>query len=330
MLKKLCTLLCSALLISCSKPSEPTRSLRVGAVGLNAAALADDGQHAVVGSLHHGISLWRTDDSERLFDWTHKSKVDTTMLAADISPDGAWAVTADERTLALWEIQTGAGPRFWQAPGEITSVQLSTGGSKALLALSNHTAVLFDIRRGGIIHTLPHNGRVRSIALSDDGGVAVTGSEDYTAIAWNLTTGQAISKVRHQDDVQLVALSADGELALSMSQYDRAVVWSTADGKILGQVPLAAERLKRGLRFTSARFSKDKRWLLTGRPDQLVTLWQLPGLEQKAQWQIPAKKPWKPSRGTILDVAFGADDAQFFAVASDGFIYWLQMPEPDL
>lgn len=301
--------------------------MHVAAVGLNAAALSDDGRHAVVGSMHHGISLWRTEDRERLFDWSHKAQIDTTLLAADMSPEGDWALTADAHTLALWDARSGAGVRFWQAPGTIESVQLGANGGKALLGLSDHTAVWFDIRKGGIIHTLNHSNRVRSVALSDDGKIAVTGSEDSTAVAWDLTTGQAISRVRHGDEVQLVALSADGQLALSMGKYDRALIWSTSDGAILGEVPLAAERLKRGLRFTSARFSKDKQWLLTGRPDQRVTLWQLPELEAKAQWEIPLERRWKPSGAAILDVAFGTGEADFFAIASNGLVYWLQAPE---
>lgn len=326
MLKTFCLCLCCAFVGACGKPNEPAQSLRVAAVGLNSAALSDSGGHAVVGSVHHGISFWRTEDRERLFDWSHKAQVDTTMLAADISPEGAWAVTADTHTLALWDTRSGAGIRFWQAPGTIESVQLGANGDKALLGLSDHTAVLFDIRNGGILHTLNHNNRVHSVALSDDGKIAVTGSEDYTAVAWDMTTGQAISRVRHGDEVQLVALSADGQLALSMGKYDRALVWSTRDGAVMGEVPLAAERLKRGLRFTSARFSKDKQWLLTGRPDQRVTLWRLPELQPEAQWEIPLERRWKPSGAAILDVTFGPKDTEFFAVASNGLVYWLQLP----
>lgn len=331
MLKTLYPFFFYVVLVGCSEPREPARSFQVAAMGLNAAAIADSGEHGIIGSVHHGISLWRIADQERLYNWHHKSQLDTTMIAADFSPEGNWALTADIHTLALWNARTGAALRFWQAPGDIQSVKLGPSGNSALLGLSNHTAVLFDVRKGGIVRTLHHQNGVRSVAISDDGRTALTGSDDYTATAWDLSTGKALSKVRHNDEVQLVALSADGELALSVSKYDRALLWSTADGATLAEVPLAAERLKRGLRFTAARFSKDKRWLLTGRPDRIVTLWQVPEQAQTtfapiAQWQIPTKNSWKPTGVAILDVAFGVSEQQFFAVGSNGFIYELQRP----
>ena len=325
----ICFLVLCLTLSACSKSLAPSQQMQVAAIGLNAAALTDNGQYALIGSVHHGVSLWRTTDRERLYDWSHKENTDTTLIAADFSPDSLWALSADANTLALWDVSDGTGLRFWQAPGTIESVQLGPQGKRALLGLSDHTAVLFDVRKGGIIQTLHHNNRVRSVAMSADGTIAVTGSEDYSAIAWDLSNGQAISRMRHNDDVQLVSISDDGRLAMSASKYDRALIWRTEDGSLIGEIPLAAEKLKRGLRFTAARFSPENQWLLTGRPDQRVTLWQLPGKSEQvihavAQWEIPKKSRWKPSGTAILDVAFAPEKNQYLAVASNGFVYWLE------
>lgn len=316
------------LLTNCGqKTLEPTNKIQVASIGLNTGALRDDSTYAITGSIHHGISLWRMKDQERLFDWNHKANQDTTLIAADFSPDGKWALTADTHTLALWNVETGEAPRFWSAPGEVLSVRLSEDGATALLGLSDHTAVLFDIQRGGILRTLNHNNRVKSVALSDNGKIAVTGSEDYTAVSWDLETGKVLAKMQHQDDVQLVAISADGSLALSVSKYDKAIVWKTQNGAMVGEIPLRAEHLKRGLRFTSARFSKDNQRLLTGRPDQIVTLWQLSDLSSLSRWKIPKKKAWKPTGSPVVDVSFAEESNQFYALASNGFIYELLLTE---
>ena len=297
----------------------PTQSLEVAAVGLYSAALSDDGQFAIAGSVHHGISAWRVGDQERLYNWSHKEKNHTTMIAADFSPDNQWAITADTHSIALWQLATGASDRFWAAPGEILSVALAKNGASALLGMSDHTAVLFDIRRGGILRTLHHNNRVRSVALSNDTTLAVTGSEDYTAITWDLKTGKPLARIEHEDDVQLVALSGDGSLVLSMSKYDKAIVWHARSGELMGQLPLKAESLKRGLRFTSARFSADNTMLVTGRPDQIVTLWSLPQLKPIRSWRVPKRKAWKPTGAAILDVSF-AEGNKLLAAASSGFV----------
>ncbi len=315
---------CLLTLSSCTQDKrEPTHKLQLASIGLNTGAISNDARFAIAGSIHHGISLWRLKDEERLFNWNHKANIKTTLIAADFSPDGKWALTADTHTLVLWNVKTGEATRFWRAPGDILSVQLSRNGATALLGLSDHTAVLFDIQKGGVLRTLNHNNRVRSIALADNGKLAVTGSEDYMANAWNLGTSEVISKQTHEDDVQLVAVSPDGELALSVSKYDKAIVWKTDSGKVVGEVPLKAEHLNRGLRYTSARFSADNQWLLTGRPDQIITLWQLPTLNKAQQWRIPKKSKWKPTSATVLDVAFSKKKNQYHALASDGFLYTL-------
>ena len=324
------TTMCFALvllLFGCStKRLEPESKFQVASVGLNAGAFSDDGQYAIVGSVHHGISLWRTKDMERLFDWNHKKNELTTLVAADFSPDGKWALTADVHTLVLWNVDTGEAPRFWRAPGAILSVQLSNDGDTALLGLSDHTAVLFDIKRGGVLRTLNHANRVRSVALSDNGKYAVTGSEDYRALYWDLENDTAVSKQLHEDDVQLVAISDDGATAFSMSKYDKALLWTTKDGQVVGELPLHAERLKRGLLFVSARFGSEGKYLLTGRPDQIVSLWDVKGLSLIWEWEIPKKNAWKPTSASVLDVAF-VDEHTLLALASNGYIHTLRIPK---
>lgn len=322
----LCLFLWAALLSGCDRPERVAldQGLEVAAIGVTAASLSKDGRFAVVGSLYHGVSLWHTADEERLFDWSHQAQENTTLVSAHVSANQEWALTADTHNLALWNMQNGEGVRYWRAPGTVLSARINQDASAALLGLSDHTAVLFDIRRGGILRTLQHQNRVRSVALSDDGSVALTGSEDYTAVAWNLANGEAMARIEHQDDVQLVVISPDGTLALSVSKYDKALIWETQTGRELGEIPLGAQRLKRGLRFTTARFSADNRFLLTGRPDQIVSLWRVSDLSAQKHWRLPKRKAWKPTGASILDLAFAGEDNRFYAVTSNGFVFDLE------
>lgn len=301
----------------------PSRSIEVAARGAQAGTFSNDSGYAIVGSVQHGGSLWRTQDGERLFNWNHKPSEQTVLIASAFSDDGQWALTADAHTLVLWRISDGQALRYWNAPGEILDVALGTNGRFALLGLADGTAVLFDVQRGGIQRTFHHDGRVRSVALSRNGRIALTGSEDQTATLWNVETGRAMQQIQHQDDVQMVALSGDGLIALSAAKYDRAVVWDTRTGKTLGDVPLAAEKLARGLRFTAARFSEDGVYLLTGRPDQVIQLWDTRSLKQVAQWRAPKRNAWKPTSAAIVCVGFGQRPKEYWALASNGFIHRL-------
>jgi len=321
---RLSLLISLALLVGgCEQGAAPSRSFEVSTIGAQAAALSDDGQWAIIGSVHHGGSLWRTHDGERIFNWNHQKGQQTTLLAADFSPDGLWALTADRHTMVLWNVKSGAAERFWTAPGEVLSIALSQNGKYALLGLSDFKAALFDVRRGGVRRVFNHQNRVRSVALSNDGKLALTGSEDATATLWDLASGEALLTIEHDSDVQQVALSPDAKRALSSSKYDRTAIWNTDTGEELGDLPLSAERIKRGLYLTVTRFSEDNTQLLTGRPDRTVQLWDLKNMRQLKRWTLPKRDPWKPSSAAVLALAFGENN-QYYAVASNGLVHQLK------
>ncbi|WP_086934071.1 WD40 repeat domain-containing protein [Agarilytica rhodophyticola] len=310
-------------LTSCDKAGKPTASLEVAAKGIHGAALSDDSQFAVVGSIHHGGSYWHIPPEERLFNWNHKQNETTTIIVADISHRGNWALTANPFNLVLWNTKSGEGERFWSAPGEILDAELGPNAVFALLGLSDHSAVIFDIRRGGIQHTFVHTNRVRTVDLSRDGRLALTGSEDFTANLWDVKSGKKLTTIKHRDDVQLVKLSPDGSLALSVSKYDQALIWETATTEVVGDIALNAEKLKRGLTFISARFNEDNTRLLTGRSDRTVELWDITSMSKLARWKLPKRSAWKPTSAAVIDVGFGQENT-YFAIASNGFIHKLK------
>ena len=318
--------LASSLLAACEKTPAPEESIEVASIGLHSAALSEGARDAVVGSIYHGASFWRTSDAERLFNWNHQSDESSTVVASDFSDDGRWVLTAEPHTIVLWNTDSGQGERYWTAPAEILDAELNASASLALLGLEDHSAVIFDIRRGGIRRTFNHQNRVRSVDFSRDGTLAITGSEDYTAAVWDTRSGNLIAKIKHEDDVQLVELSDDGSIALSVSKYDKAILWDPQTSELIGEIPLKAEHLRRGLRFTAARFSHNNEYLLTGRPDQVVQLWQLEGLKEIYRWKLPKRSQWKPTSATVLDLAFSEKPNEYIAVGSAGFIHRLTKP----
>lgn len=321
----LCTLTLGFSVCACKGELAPDSHIEVAVKGLHSGAISDDAALLIAGSIYHGGSLWRLADKERIFNWNHDSQAPSTIIAADFSDDNRWALTAMSHTLVLWNTQSGQSERFWTAPAGIRDVELNKDASLALLALDDNRAVIFNARRGGIRSTLQHKNRVLSVDFSEDARFAITGSEDETAILWDLRNAQALRTIKHDAPVQLVALSNDGQLALSASKYDKALVWRTENAEKITEIPLSAERLKRGLVFSSARFNKDNSRLLTGRPDQIVQLWQLAPLRELARWQLPKRQRWKPSSVAVIDVAF-QDDAHFVAAGSNGWVYSLSLP----
>lgn len=311
------------LLNGCDNTKEPSHSLEIAAKGTYSGAISANHHLALIGSIHHGASLWDTTKQARLFSWNHQTENAVTATSSAISHDSKFALTVEQYTMVLWDTQTGEGIRHWRAPAKTLDAQLSDTGRYALLGLENNQAVLFDIQRGGIARELNHTNQVSSVSLESSGRIALTGSDDNTAVIWDLTTGLKKHTLMHDDNVKLAVLSHDGRRAFTMSQYDQATLWDTQTGDKLGSLPLKAERLKRGLRYTSAVFNSDNTLLLTGRPDQIVELWETSTMTKLDKWALPKRNKWKPTGASVQAVQF-ISDTQFIALASNGYIHTLK------
>lgn len=313
-------------LSACNPPGDPQQSWEMAAKGVYSAALSANGERSIVGSIHHGGSLWATSKGERLYNWNHQSATQSNIIASGFSPEGDFALTADHQTMVLWNAVSGEAVTFWTAPNEVMSVALTRNGTMALLGLEDYSAVLFDVKRGGIKRTFYHDDRVRSVALSSDDRLAITGSEDYTARLWDLEQGRQLFNWRHEGEVVTVAISPKGDKALTVAKYDRAALWDTQSGEELGQLPLQKAALKRGQSFTSAVFSANGNLLLTGNAQRLVQLWDTATLTEQASWEVPKREAFRPTSAAIVAVSFSDRDNRYYAIGSDGFSHLLVSP----
>ena len=311
-------------IISCGQHREPSKRIEVAANGIHGGTLSSDGKLAIIGSVHHGGSLWRLKDGERLYNWNHSKAEPSVIISAAIDPKKHWAITAEAHTLVLWQLNSGDPARFWTAPGEVLDIDLAPGGRYALLGQADHSAVIFNTIRGGIVRSFNHEGRVRSVDLSADGKFAITGSEDQTAAIWEVSSGKRLMTIKHQEDVQQVALSRDGRYAFTAAKYDQAKIWSVKKKTAIKTLPLAKERIKRGLEITAARFSDNNRYLLLGYTNRTVELWQLKGMKKLKSWKLTKRRRWQPTSVSAIDLAFAPGNKRYYAMGSSGFIYWLK------
>lgn len=316
-------LLCT-LTSACEHKHKPEQSWEVAVKGIYAGAFTPDSKMSLIGSITHGASLWRVSDNERLFNWNHKQGTNTNVIAAAFSPEGNFAFTADHQTMVLWSTSSGKALTFWTAPNEVLAVDLTPEANFALLGLADHSVVLYDVKRGGIKRTFYHKNRVRSVKLSADGKLAVSGSEDETAKLWNVNDGKLIHSWQHSNEVRLVGISPKGDKAVSVSKYDKAVVWDANTGAPIGEIPLQAHQLRRGLTFTSVVFSRDGELLLTGNSDRTVQLWETKTLRELQSWELPKRDAWKPTSASVVALSFSESPDHFYAIASNGFIHRLQ------
>jgi len=315
----------AALLITaCGSHDSPSERVEVAINGIHHGALSSDGQYAIVGSVQHGGSLWRLSDNERLYNWNHTKDTTSVFISTDFDPSNRWALTAEAHTIVLWDVSNGSATRFWSAPGEILDAKLAPDGRYALLGQADHSAVIFNTIRGGVVRSFTHEGRVRSVDLNADGSIAITGSEDRTSVIWDINSGQKILTINHDEDVQHVSLSPDGRYALSTAKYDRADIWDIHQKKILKSIPLAREKIKRGLEIVTSKFSDDGQQILLGYSNQLVELRETQSANLLKSWKLTKRKEWQPTSVSALDVSFSKTASSYYAIGTSGFIYSLK------
>ncbi|NOX51400.1 MAG: hypothetical protein GXP16_12830 [Gammaproteobacteria bacterium] len=310
-----CTFAASILLLlgGCTGGKSPDRTFEIAAKGLYTGALSSDGELALIGSLHHGASLWRTQRNERLFNWSHAQGEYAQLVSAAISVDGTHAVTTDPRTLVLWNTQTGQAVNYWGTPGAVLDVAIFNDNRHVLLGLDNHSALVFDAQTGDYQQTMLHQGSVGAVALNREGTLALTGSDDNSAVLWNLNDGTALHYYQHDNPIRAVALSPSGRFAFTAALGDLVAIWDNESGQQIHQIH---NGMNHGVR--SARFSDDDTWLVVGYTNRQIKLISVSSGQVVDQWDPGTRHVMRPTGAAILEVAISVDNQTIWALSGDG------------
>ncbi|MEH2291630.1 MAG: hypothetical protein V7K31_00480, partial [Nostoc sp.] len=157
------------------------------------------------------------------------------VTAVALTPDGKQVISAsDDRTLKLWNLETGENERtFYGHSGMVTAVALTPNGKQLISASEDNTLNLWNLETGEDERTFyGHNSVVTAIALTPDGKQLISASEDNTLNLWNLETGKHERTFQgHQGSIYAVALTPDGKQVISASQDNTLNLWNLETGK---------------------------------------------------------------------------------------------------
>lgn len=299
----------------CDTSPKPASFDEVTQTGAYSLCLNDNADQAIVGSIHHGGSLWRISPLDRLFNWNHKEGQSSNILHCDFSPDGKYAATADNRTIVLWNSQTGEAFWLWNTPGDLQDLELSQEGNLALLAMEDYTATLFDIKNGGIQRIFKHQGIVYDVSLSTNLRLAASASDDLSAKVWDVASGEIKQNFKHDNQVRSAQISANGALLFTSALGEHGYLWDINSGK-----KLATYAINSGY-FSAIRFSKDGSQILTGSSSGKIQLWDKNG-KVKKHWQAQPRNTWVSNNVHIEDVAFSGSG--YLASGANGRIFHLK------
>jgi WD40 repeat protein len=309
----------SILSVACSNSDAPTGTWELAAQGFYAGAISDNAGLAVVGSLNHGASMWRLDDRERMFNWSHAAGEAVELVAADFSPDGSRAVTTDPRTLVLWDTTSGRALNYWATPGSVLDVELLSDNRHVLLGLDDHSAVLFDAQNGAYESTFLHEGEVGAVDIDTKGEVAITGSDDHTAILWSLNNAEALQTYRHDNPVRAVAISPNATYSFTAAQSDLVAIWQNDSGQLLHELH---NGINHGV--VTARFSSDESMLAIGYTNRQVALYDVRTGRLIQRWDPGTRHTMRATGAAIVEIAFAENSNTLYALAGDGRLLQLR------
>lgn len=307
----------ASLLSACQPNSlKPQQQWQHAVEGAYAASLSNDGNYAVVSSIHHGITLWDITQNKLLFTWSQQqNNADNLVLATAISADNKKVLTANKNSFSLWDMQTGENRGFWQIKdSSIRDIAIADDGYYVLWGKSDSKVEHMNMRTGRRLEFLGHSDRINSVAMLPNGRIAMSGGNDFTALVWDTLSGQVIYRFNHSSRVTKVALDPQKRFAFSADSKKQASIWDLTTGKLVSNL----QYTNRQEVFSSVTFSPDGQYLLTGAPSRKVSIWRISDGKRLTSWRVTPRKDIRPAGAVVYSAVF-LDNNQVLTESSAGY-----------
>ena len=189
-----------------------------------------------------------------------------------VTADGRRAVSASDKTLKVWDLESGEELRTLEShSGAVYSVTLTGDGRRVVSGSSDNTLKVWDLESDDEPWTLEgHSGLVRSVALTGDGRRAVSGSSDNTLKVWDLESDDELWTLEgHSGGVNAVPLTRDGRRAISASYDNTLKVWDLESGDELRTLEGHSDSVN------AVALTGDGRRAVSGSDDKTAKVWDL-------------------------------------------------------
>ncbi len=317
MIKPLINLLMLVMLLTltaCSNKGHELKRWIHEETGSYGAAFSPDGRYLLTGAIGGFGRVWDVKSNKVLYSVQHEDNNEGGIIAAAFSADDRFLVTAEQQSIARWQVKDGHLLGYWKWPG-VRDVAISANGRYALIGMEKKEAIYFDMQDGKMVYVFPHHEKINSVALSRDGRFALTGSDDWHASLWDLKSGKFIWAKNLKYKISVVALSDDGKLAFANAFVGQSRIFKTdKKGSLVSQLAVKS----RGMTIVSADFSDDGKLLATGRASRGIDIWDVNSGKDLKSWLPEVRQKVQPDAATILALNISADKRQLLSESSTG------------
>ncbi len=225
-----------------------------------------------------------------------------------VSPDGTTLVSAEEKTIMLWDVETREQiGTLGEHPYVVNSVAFSPDGTTLAVGIFRKV-VLWNVDTWEQIVSLEGlRFGANSVSFSSDGTTLASGSW-RTVMLWDWKTGEQIAALEHSDAVISVSFSPDGTILATGSLDGSVILW---DVEIREQIATLEGHM---YGVDSVSFSPDGTILATGSSDDTIILGDV-GTREKID-------TLKGHRNGVFSVSFSPDGSILASAWGNNVILW--------
>lgn len=284
------------------------------------ATISEDAQLALISTSNADLQLWDLNTKQQKYHWVHGAENNSDAIDTAISPNGRFAASLSKQSVALWQISDGQSLGWWSLPASGQSVAISNRGN-LLVGLSDASVMSLDPQRNRLIQFLGHSEKINRVAISANGDIAISGANDNQTIVWRTDTGQPLQQWTLDSRVTQVALNHDASLAFAGDSTNMAKIWQVSDGNLISELNIK----RRTMNFSTARFTNDGQWLMTGTPAREVILWQVQNGKKIANWRVNRTEHAQIKGAVVYSVANMANQ-HLISFSSNGLLETWAVP----